>query len=91
VDLNAVMRELARRDANEVHVEAGARLNAALLQAGWVDELLVYQAPLLLGSGRGMAALGPLAGLPEAQRFRFHSVDQVGEDLRLLLRRPPAE
>ena len=90
VDLDAVMRELARREANEVHVEAGARLNAALLQAGWVDELLVYQAPLLLGSGRGMAALGPLAELAAGQQFRYHRVDRIGEDLRLLLRRPPA-
>src|SRR6185295_18083231 len=63
VALDAVMRELVRRQANEVHVEAGARLNAALLEAGWVDELLVYQAPLLLGAGRGMADLGPLAEL----------------------------
>ena len=89
VDLDAVLRELARRDANEVHVEAGARLNAALLQAGWVDELLVYQAPLLLGAGRGMAALGPLTELAAAQRFRFHRVDRIGDDLRLLLRRAP--
>ncbi len=88
VDLAALLRELARREANEVHVEAGARLNAALLQAGWVDELLVYLAPVLLGSGRGMAALGPLGALAEAQRFAFHRVDRVGDDLRLLLRRP---
>lgn len=87
VELNAVMRELQRREANEVHVEAGARLNAALLEAGWVDELLVYQAPLLLGQGRGMAALGPCATLAQGQRFVFHRLDRVGEDLRLLLRR----
>lgn len=87
VDLDAVMRELQRREVNEVHVEAGARLNAALLDAGWVDELLVYQAPLLLGSGRGMAALGPYATLAQGQRFGFHRIDRVGEDLRLILRR----
>jgi len=88
VDLDALMHELTRRGANEVHVEAGARLNAALLQAGWVDELLVYQAPLLIGAGRGMAALGPLAALAQVQRFAFHRVDLVGNDLRLMLRRP---
>ncbi|MFZ5547242.1 MAG: bifunctional diaminohydroxyphosphoribosylaminopyrimidine deaminase/5-amino-6-(5-phosphoribosylamino)uracil reductase RibD [Pseudomonadota bacterium] len=87
VELDAVMRELQRREANEVHVEAGARLNAALLEAGWVDELLVYQAPALLGQGRGMAALGPYATLAQGQRFVFHRIDRVGEDLRLLLRR----
>lgn len=87
VDLGAVMQELVRREVNEVHVEAGARLNAALLQAGWVDELLVYLAPLLLGSGRGMAALGPYGALAQAQRFAFHRLDRVGDDLRLILRR----
>ncbi|HJV70795.1 bifunctional diaminohydroxyphosphoribosylaminopyrimidine deaminase/5-amino-6-(5-phosphoribosylamino)uracil reductase RibD [Ideonella sp.] len=90
VDLDVLLRELAHREMNEVHVEAGARLNAALLQAGWVDELLVYQAPLLIGAGRGMAALGPLTALADAQRFAFHRVDRVGGDLRLLLRRPAA-
>lgn len=87
VDLAAALHELHRREANEVHVEAGARLNAALLHAGWVDELLVYQAPLLLGSGRGMAALGPLASLAQGQRFRFHHVVPAGDDIRLILRR----
>jgi diaminohydroxyphosphoribosylaminopyrimidine deaminase / 5-amino-6-(5-phosphoribosylamino)uracil reductase len=86
VDLDALMQELTRRQANEVHVEAGARLNAALLQAGCVDELLVYQAPLLIGAGRGMAALPPLATLAQAHRFAFHRVDRIGNDLRLLLR-----
>ena len=87
VDLDALLRELALRDVNELHVEAGARLNAALLSAGWVDELLVYQAPMLLGPGRGRAALPSLDTLAEAQRFRHHRVDRVGDDLRLLLRR----
>lgn len=87
VDLAAVMQELLRRQVNEVHVEAGARLNAALLEAGWVDELLVYQAPLLLGSGRGMAALGPYIALAQTQRFAFHRLDRVGDDIRLILRR----
>jgi diaminohydroxyphosphoribosylaminopyrimidine deaminase/5-amino-6-(5-phosphoribosylamino)uracil reductase len=86
VDLDALLRELARRDINELHVEAGARLNAALLSAGWVDELLIYQAPMLVGPGRGMAALPALESLEPAQRFRYHRVDRIGEDLRLLLR-----
>jgi len=91
VDLDALMSELTRRELNEIHVEAGARLNAALLQAGWVDELLIYQAPMLIGAGRSMAALGPLTALAQAQRFAFHRVDLVGEDLRLMLRRRPAD
>lgn len=87
VDLDTLLRGLARRDINELHVEAGARLNGALLAAGWVDELLVYQAPMLLGPGRGMVALQPLTALAEARRFRIHRIDLIGDDLRLLLRR----
>lgn len=87
VDLDELLRELARRDINELHVEAGAVLNAALLSAGWVDELLVYQAPMLIGPGRGMAALPALESLGPAQRFHHHRVDRIGDDLRLLLRR----
>jgi diaminohydroxyphosphoribosylaminopyrimidine deaminase/5-amino-6-(5-phosphoribosylamino)uracil reductase len=89
VDLNALMDDLARRELNELHVEAGARLNAALLRAGWVDELLIYQAPLLLGPGRGMAALPALAALAGAQRFAYHRMDRLGDDLRLMLRQVP--
>jgi diaminohydroxyphosphoribosylaminopyrimidine deaminase/5-amino-6-(5-phosphoribosylamino)uracil reductase len=87
VDLDALLRELARRGINELHVEAGARLNGALLAARHVDELLVYQAPMLIGPGRGMAAMPSLEALPGTQRFQYHRVDRVGEDLRLLLRR----
>jgi diaminohydroxyphosphoribosylaminopyrimidine deaminase/5-amino-6-(5-phosphoribosylamino)uracil reductase len=87
VDLDALLRELALRGINELHVEAGARLNAALLLAGQVDELLVYQAPMLIGPGRGMAALPSLEALEGARRFHYHRVDRIGEDLRLLLRR----
>jgi diaminohydroxyphosphoribosylaminopyrimidine deaminase / 5-amino-6-(5-phosphoribosylamino)uracil reductase len=86
VDLAAAMHVLCGLEANEIHVEAGARLNAALLAAGWVDELLVYQAPLVLGAGRGMAALEPLTALGAARRWRYHRIDRVGDDLRLLLR-----
>ena len=88
VDLQALFAELGHRGANEVHVEAGSRLNAAMLEGGWVDELLVYLAPLLLGAGRGLAALGPYQTLGQAQRFVWHQVERVGEDLRVLLRHP---
>lgn len=88
VDLPAVMAELVRRQVNELHVEAGARLNGALLDAGWVDELLLYQAPVLLGEGRPMAHTAPLARLADARRFHLHEAVPVGNDLRLRLRRP---
>lgn len=86
VDLNALVRELARRSINEVHVEGGSGLNAALLRAGCVDELLVYLAPSLLGSARGMFALGPFERLDERIALRIVSATLVGEDLRVLAR-----
>jgi diaminohydroxyphosphoribosylaminopyrimidine deaminase/5-amino-6-(5-phosphoribosylamino)uracil reductase len=86
VDLVALMADLARRGVNELHVEAGARLNGSLLQAGLVDELLVYQAPCLLGAGRGMAELGAFTRLDQAPRFRIHELERVGADLRLRCR-----
>lgn len=88
VDLGALMTELGRRGINELHVEAGATLNGALLQAELVDELLVYLAPTLLGDGRGMATLGQLPELEAAPRFELLECLPVGHDLRLRLRRP---
>jgi len=86
LDLAAVLDALAARHVNEVHVEAGARLNGALLRTGRVDELLAYLAPTLLGEGRGMAALGPLESLGQGLAFDFHEVVKVGTDLRILAR-----
>ncbi|MDD5612772.1 MAG: bifunctional diaminohydroxyphosphoribosylaminopyrimidine deaminase/5-amino-6-(5-phosphoribosylamino)uracil reductase RibD, partial [Gallionella sp.] len=66
VDLQAMLQDLARRSCNEVLVEAGATLNGALLQAGLVDEMLLYVAPSLLGdAARGIAGLGELTSLAQ--------------------------
>jgi diaminohydroxyphosphoribosylaminopyrimidine deaminase / 5-amino-6-(5-phosphoribosylamino)uracil reductase len=86
LDLDAVLDALAARHVNELHVEAGARLNGALLETGRVDELLLYVAPTLLGAGRGMADIGALASLAEAIAFDFHDAVKVGADLRILAR-----
>jgi len=86
VDLPGLLRELARRGVNELHVEAGERLNGSFLREGLVDELLVYMAPVLLGEGRAMAALGPFASLADGLRFRLLESLRVGDDLRLRLR-----
>ena len=86
VDLQALMQDLGRRDINEVHVEAGHKLNASLLKAGLVDELLVYLAPLLIGQGRGMTALGPLESLGDALRLTWLDTIPIGPDLRLRAR-----
>jgi diaminohydroxyphosphoribosylaminopyrimidine deaminase/5-amino-6-(5-phosphoribosylamino)uracil reductase len=86
VDLPALMLELGRREINELHVEAGGKLNASLVREGCVDELLVYLAPSLIGPGQGMFALPPLASLQDKLALRFHGVQQVGPDLRILAR-----
>jgi diaminohydroxyphosphoribosylaminopyrimidine deaminase/5-amino-6-(5-phosphoribosylamino)uracil reductase len=86
VDLPALMQELGRREINELHVEAGSKLNASLVREGCVDELLVYLAPSLIGPGQGMFALPPLARLADKRALRFHGVEQVGADLRILAR-----
>ena len=86
VDLAAMMKDLARREINELHVEAGNKLNGSLIRAGLVDEFLIYLAPKLLGQGQGMAALGPLQQLSEAVELQFLSADRVGSDLRMVAR-----
>lgn len=86
VDLAAMMKDLARREINELHVEAGSKLNGSLIREGLVDEVLVYLAPKLLGPGQGMASIGPLQALSDAVPLQFHSADRVGVDLRILAR-----
>jgi len=85
VDLAALLRELARRGCNEVHVEAGARLNAALLEAGLVDEVLAYVAPSLIGDpARGVAQRrDALASLDARTRLAFDDVKRIGDDIRI--------
>ena len=86
VDLPAMLRDLAQREVNELHVEAGNKLNGSLIREGLVDELLLYLAPKLLGTGQGMASFGPLHSLSEAPDLAFLSSDMVGQDLRLRAR-----
>ena len=86
VDLAAMLRDLGRREINELHLEAGARLNGSFIREGLVDELLVYLAPQLLGQGLDMAQWGPLTELSQALPLTFKSVDKVGPDLRILAR-----
>lgn len=83
VDLKAMLRELARQGVNEVHVEAGAKLNGALLQAGLVDELLLYLAPSMLGDGRPMAQWPALLSLSSRLKLRFTESQLLGHDLRI--------
>ncbi len=85
VDLAAAFRRLGEIEVNEVWVEAGPALNGALLAAGLIDELVVYQAASVLGaSARGMFDLAPPADLAARPQFRLQEVRRVGEDLRLI-------
>ena len=86
VDLPALLRDLARREVNEVHVEAGHKLNGSLVREGLVDEFLLYLAPKLIGQGRGMAQFGPLSALSQALPLTFTEPTLIGPDLRILAR-----
>jgi diaminohydroxyphosphoribosylaminopyrimidine deaminase/5-amino-6-(5-phosphoribosylamino)uracil reductase len=86
VDLAALMLELGRRQINELHVEAGFKLNGSLIREGCVDELLVYLAPTLLGDAQRMFNLPALESLEQKKNLTFHEVKQIGADLRILAR-----
>jgi diaminohydroxyphosphoribosylaminopyrimidine deaminase / 5-amino-6-(5-phosphoribosylamino)uracil reductase len=90
VDLPAMLKVLGERQVNELHVEAGYKLNGSLLREGCVDELLIYVAPSLLGTNSmSMFNLGAPATLEGRMRLNFHSVDRIGDDLRILARFAP--
>ena len=87
VELPDMLAALASRGINELHVEAGVKLNGSLVREGCVDEFLVYLAPSLLGdAAQGMASLTAMASLDERVKLAFHSVERVGPDLRILAR-----
>lgn len=88
VDLAAMMKDLARREINELHVEAGSKLNGSLIRAGLVDEFLLYLAPKLIGQGCDMASFGPLSELSQAIPLAFKSTEMLGPDLRIVARMP---
>lgn len=86
VDLPALMTELGRRQINELHVEAGYKLNGALIREGCADELLLYLAPCLLGDAQGMFNLPALDLLEKKRMLSFHEIKQIGADVRILAR-----
>jgi diaminohydroxyphosphoribosylaminopyrimidine deaminase/5-amino-6-(5-phosphoribosylamino)uracil reductase len=88
VDLAALLRTLAGRGINELHVEAGAKLNGALLRAGLIDELLIYFAGALIGDpARGMFEFTtPLASLGQRINLEWSSIERLGNDLRIVAR-----
>lgn len=91
VDLPALLELLAQRGINELHVEAGFKLNGSLLREGCVDELLLYTAPMLVGdAAQGLFNLAELSELQQARQLVWHDVRQVGKDMRFVGRFQPA-
>ncbi len=87
VELPDMLEELSRRGINELHVEAGSKLNGSLLREGCVDELLVYFAPLLIGdAGQAMFHLPEVIELAKAQRLTIAEVVPIGDDVRIRAR-----
>jgi len=87
VELAAMLEELAKRGVNELHVEAGFRLNGSLVREGCVDEYLLYFNPSLLGDGaQGMVDLAPFSELEQRPRLKILALDRFGDDLRILAR-----
>ena len=87
IDLPAALQDLGARGVNELHVEAGARLMGPMVQAGLVDELLVYLAPKLLGrNAREMFSINEPEKLSDALQFDLHEVVRMGDDVRIMMR-----
>src|SRR5690606_21437467 len=80
VDLDAVLAWMGKQQINEVHVEAGPGLNGALLQAGLLDELLLYMAPKILGDAQGLFRLPVMSELDQAYQFDFFETQTVTPD-----------
>ena len=84
IDISAWVQYLGEQSFNEIMVEAGPTLSGALLKGGWVDRLIIYQAPKLLGDdARAMAAMN-FSALTEAPEFEINEVTRIGEDLRII-------
>ena len=86
VDLALMLADLAARGVNELHVEAGHKLNGSFVREGLVDEFLIYMAPKLLGIGRDLAAFGPLGRMEDTLALHFVSVTPFDGDLRIIAR-----
>jgi diaminohydroxyphosphoribosylaminopyrimidine deaminase/5-amino-6-(5-phosphoribosylamino)uracil reductase len=87
VELKDLLEELGRRGINEVHAEAGFKLNGSLLREGLVDELLLYLAPCLIGhDASGLFNLPALATLEHKQKLQIRDLRQIGADIRVIAR-----
>ncbi len=84
VDAVAVLEDLARREVNDVLVEAGSGLSGSLLEKDLVNELVIYQAPHIMGSGtRRMFETPSWTALADRKGLEIRDVSQVGDDTRI--------
>lgn len=87
IDLEKLMRHLAERECNEILVEAGPGLNGSLLEAGLIDEVIIYLAPHLLGdSARGMFSISPITGMQNRRELKLTDLRQIGGNVRMILK-----
>ena len=92
VELPEMLAALAARGINELHVEAGVKLNGSMVREGCVDEFLVYLAPSFLGdAAQGMVSLAAITSLEARVPLEFRSVERIGPDLRILARMKEAQ
>ncbi|OYY51541.1 MAG: riboflavin biosynthesis protein RibD, partial [Halothiobacillus sp. 28-55-5] len=86
LDLNFILQHLAAQGVNELLIEAGSKLSGAFMAQQWVDELVVYQAPILLGhQAQASVALPNVAQLDDAPRWQIKETQRLGEDIRITL------
>jgi diaminohydroxyphosphoribosylaminopyrimidine deaminase / 5-amino-6-(5-phosphoribosylamino)uracil reductase len=87
VDLTEVLRELGKQQINDVLVEAGGNLAGALLSAGLIDELVIYQAPHIMGSEtRGMFVTPDWLKMEQRLDLDIIDVRKFGRDTRIIAR-----
>lgn len=87
VDLVQLHTWLVQQQLNEVLIEAGSVLNGTLLQAGLIDEIIVYMAPKLMGdSAKGLFHLPALTQMADTIALTIEDVRAIGQDWRLTLK-----
>ena len=88
VDLPKLFAYLAQeRHMNEIHIEAGFKLNGSLLREDCINELLIYYAPFFMGEGIGMVNISPLTALAERKDWQLIDQEMLGPDLRVRLQK----
>jgi diaminohydroxyphosphoribosylaminopyrimidine deaminase/5-amino-6-(5-phosphoribosylamino)uracil reductase len=88
VSLESVFRDLANKEINEVMFECGGILNGALLKQNFIDEIIIYLAPCILGNqANNMFSLPAISAMSERYNFNLIQVDRTGDDIRVILRK----